>query len=395
MAPRWLHRLAFLILFVAGPAYGQNAKLKKAEKALARAEDSAALRKALGWIEDAKAHPKTRDLPKTWVVYGDIARILASEEDGPLKDPVAVALGAYDAAIGLDRDRAYAERILEGLGSLEGVLFERAVHAYEAREYADAWLAVQYLYEVHRQIRQVGRVDPAREQKGLELAVLTALKFNLLDQARKYHAELTESYRAPVGVSLALATALAEEEGAEAALAFLEPLVERSPDDAALLGAQLEQLFALERPEAVRTILEANADSVGKALGITVLHAEAWDRIGDLERSAKAYEAALRLGPEEQRVLRGFADVEIRRATAFEEAAKASRRWSERRKHREARDAAKQRAIELLQRSRQLDPEHLPSLEVLLDLFEQVGWDDREEVATLEAQVDALKAREE
>lgn len=400
MTPRWLVRLALIstLSLAAAPALAQEGKVKKAEKMLAKygGTDHVKLAKAWDAINTARTHEKSRDLPWTWVVLAEIdkAYLLDPEAEAPTGDPAAAAIEAYDTAIGKDPDKAFAERILEGVATIEGMERGKATEAYEAKLYEEAWPHLQNAIHAQKLIRQVGRLDLARESLTLKLAVLTAVKRNDLDGARKLHVQLLADHHAPTGTSLSLASAIAEEEGHEAALAFLAPLVEDDPDNAALLEARFEHMFALEQNEAIIQLLESYAESVGKALEITLLHASTWDRIGDLGHSAEAYARAMELGPTDQRVLRGYGDLELRRAIAFDQAAKATRKWRERKQHRKDRDEARQRAIQLFQASQDLDSEHLPTLELLLDLYKTVRWDDREEVQALEAKIDELRNEE-
>ncbi|MCA9570060.1 MAG: hypothetical protein KC656_19580, partial [Myxococcales bacterium] len=211
--------------------------------------------------------------------------------------------------------------------------------------------------------------------------------------ARNLHGELAQAHKVPTAISLSLATAIAEVEGDEPALAFLVPLSDANPDDADVMAARIEHLLALGKTEDVVGLLTQHEGSVGKALAITLVHARAWDRVQDLAKAADAYAKALELGPEDQEVLRGYADVELRRAAAFDLAAGATRKYKERKQHQADRDKARNHAIELLQTSRRVDPDHLPTLELLLDQYEAVKYDDKEEVQALEARIDELKSK--
>lgn len=397
MTSRWLACLALVstLTLVAAPAHAQEGKVKKAEKLLQKSAGTDEVKLAKAWdaINAARTHAKSRDLPWTWVVLAEVdhAYLAAPQLDAPTEDPGAAAIEAYDAAIGKDTDKAFSERILEGVLAVEGTERGMATEAYEAKLYDEAWPHLQTALHAQKLVRQVGRADVSREVQTLTFAVLTAVKRNQLDAARELHAQLVADHDAPTGTSIALSEAIADVEGDQAAVAFLTPLTEADPDDAALLGALFEHLFALEDTDTITGILETNSGSMGKALEITLLHAATWDRLGDLGRSADGYALAMELGPQDQRVLRGFGDLEIRRAIAFDQTARTTRRWRDKKQARQDRDDARQRAIQLFQASQELEATHLPTLELLLDLYKTVRWDDREEVNALEAKIDELR----
>jgi tetratricopeptide (TPR) repeat protein len=403
MPKRWIHRLSIatlaLGLVATSPALAQNGKIKKAEKMLVKYDgsDTVALAKALDAINKAKVHSKTRDLAHTWVVLGDVhtAYMMDDAAESPEPNPGRAAVDAYMAAVGKEGADAYAERILEAIAAIETDAMAAATEAYESKAYAEAWPALQTVMAAQKVSRQVGRTDVAREAGTLQVAILTAVKRNDLDAARALHDELLALDGVPSATSLALATAMADVDGSEAALAFLEPLSDADPDDAVLMQARIEHLFTLDRKDDVVALLEANKASVGKALAITLLHARAWDRAEDLGRSAEAYLNAQALGPEDLTVLRGYADVEMRRASAFDVSAKATRNWRERRDMRAARDNARNNAMELLREARVLDPDHLATLQLLREVYDDVRLRDREEIAALEEAIAKIEEKAE
>lgn len=402
MHKQWSARLSLILALTLGtlaasPAMAQNGKIKKAEKMLVKygGSDTVALAKALDAISAAKVHNKTRDLPLTWVVLGDVhmAYSLDDSAESPEPLPGKAAVEAYAVAVEKDDAKQYAERVLEAVARLESEAQALATEAYESKSYDTAWPALQTVLEAQKITRIIGRTDPARESAAMQLAILTAVKRNDLATARTMHDELAALDGVPSATSLALATAMADVDGPQAALDFLAPLSDVDPDDAVLMQARIEHLFTLGKVDDVTGLLTMNEGSVGKALAITLLHAAAWDRAEDLGKSAAAYGSAQELGPQDQRVLRGYADVEMRRATAFDLAASATRQWKERRDFRKGRDAARQHAMELLRESRIHDPGHLPTLELLREVYDDVKLRDREEIAALEEAIDTLKSK--
>lgn len=397
MIQRRLARFALLAALGLTAMPALAGKVEKAEKMLTKyaGTDHVALAKAYDAANQAKVDPKSRDAAFTWVVLAEVLKAYALDPDAesPAPDATVAALDAYDAAIGKDADKAYSERILEGVVALEGRKRGAATEAYEAKAYEEAWPHLEAVMKAHALLRQIGTVDASHEASALKLAILTAVKRNDLKVARNLHGELAQAHKVPTAISLSLATAIAEVEGDEPALAFLVPLSDANPDDADVMAARIEHLLALGKTEDVVGLLTQNEGSVGKALAITLVHARAWDRVQDLAKAADAYAKALELGPEDQEVLRGYADVELRRAAAFDLAAGATRKYKERKQHQADRDKARNHAIELLQTSRRVDPDHLPTLELLLDQYEAVKYDDKEEVQALEARIDELKSK--
>ncbi|MCA9572297.1 MAG: hypothetical protein KC656_30870, partial [Myxococcales bacterium] len=124
MIQRRLARFALLAALGLTAMPALAGKVEKAEKMLTKyaGTDHVALAKAYDAANQAKVDPKTRDAAFTWVVLAEVLKAYALDPDAesPAPDAAVAALDAYDAAIGKDADKAYSERILEGVVALEG-----------------------------------------------------------------------------------------------------------------------------------------------------------------------------------------------------------------------------------------------------------------------------------
>ena len=395
----WTRLIVLVALsFGSTQAFAQASKVKKAEKFYGKyhGSDAVALAKAWDAIQDARVHPKTRDDPKTWFLYGEIARAYATNPDldSPSKNPIMTALQAYDTAIKNGGKDLLAEPILEGVMTLEAMASTRAYEEYEDRSFDKAWASLRSVNKAHQIIRQIGRLDPGKEIESLRYATLTAIELGLLDEARESHDALVGLKGIRSATTLALSQALEEAEGAEKALEFLGPHSDADPADAALMKERFKLLTGLKNDDEIRELLVKHEALAKKAVGISLVLAEAWDALDDLGASQKSYAEALTLDGNNQDILRGYADVELRRARALNAAAEATRSYKERKKLRAERDEAHANAVKLLQTSRDLDPAHLPTLKKLHEAYEDTDLADPEEREALEQAIEELEAKE-
>lgn len=360
-------------------AAAQEAKVAKAQKFFDKySGDQATLDKARDAVLPARDHITTRDQANTWVLYADIVREYSLNRDfkSMWQDPALEALHAYDVAVGkVDRD-AFTERILEGVLTLESQANSRLVDAYERKDFEAAWKDIRPLIDAHGIVRQIGRLDPTREQAALQYATLTAMKLGKLGDAVQYHKDLDRIGGRKVGTTSALAEALAAQDAVKA-LEFVSEWSDASSADATLLETRFQLLMQLGKQDEIRTLLQKFAKDRGSAIAITLLHARTLDVMGDAAAASATYDLAKNLEPSNQDVLRGHADLLVRVAAA-EADPKLAR-------------PKRERAIALLEESRTLDGTDLPTLEKLYDLYVLVELKDKAKLAALEAKIAELK----
>jgi tetratricopeptide (TPR) repeat protein len=391
--PVWTGRIAGVFAIcalgtLAGPAFAQSGKVKKAEKMIAKFEDGKtnALAKAWDSLSAARVHPDTRDDALTWVLMAETAWAFAMDPDleAPMPDAWQSTYDAWDTAIAKGARDDYAERVVTGLVILESAANSKATNAYEGGRMDDAWVHMQRVLDTQALIRQAGTLDPAKEVAALKLGLVIATEVGALDDARDLHARLEESGGRRTGQTLTLARAIEGGEGLASAIDFLRPYVEADPDDATMFEALGRWLVEQEQADELTALLEANAGLVGNAPAITLVHAQLWQAIGELARSKAAYEAALKVDGRNQDVLRGYAGLMIAQGRDFAAQAAETKAWRERRALRTQRDEAFMRAMTLLQTSRELEPGHLETLTALREVYDEVELDDPEEIAALD-----------
>ncbi|MEZ4319247.1 MAG: hypothetical protein R3F61_17170 [Myxococcota bacterium] len=394
---RWLILLGTATLFAGSPAYAQAKKVEKAEKTLAKAKAGKPGLYAKAWdmLADAKEDPETRDDAKTWVLLAETAYQFVADPSlsSPVPEPWGVTWKAWDTAIGKGAGDQYAERALEGLATMEATASNQATNAYEAGRVKEAWDELQRAMRCQQLIRQVGTLDPARELASLKLALVVATELGKLDEARELHESLGKAGGARTGTTLAVARAIEDGEGVEAAATFLKPFAEASPDDATLFETYAGWLLELKRDDDVRALLTKHADQIGKAPAITLVHAQTWAALRDFPKATEAYEQALKVDGRNQDVLRGFADLSLAVGRDYGKQAAEANAFKERKSLRQKRDEALMKGMTLLQTSRELEPGHLPTLERLHEVYEEVELDDAEEIAALEQAIDAAREK--
>ena len=387
-----LRTAGLLALFALGtasaPAFAQAGKIKKAEKMLAKFDDgnAAALEKAWASLSDARVHPDTRDTPKTWVLLAETAWTYAMDPDltAPMPDAWQSTYDAWDTAIGKGAKDAYAERVVTGLAILESAANTQATNAYEGGRMDEAWVDMKRVLDTQSLIRQVGKLDPAKEVAALKLGLVIATEVGELDDARALHDQLDDVGGRRTGQTLTLARAIQKGENVQSAVDFLRPYVEADPDDATMFAALGGWLVEQEEPDKLKALLEANAELVGKAPAITLVHAQLWTAIDALDEAKEAYEAALKVDGRNQDVLRGYAALMVTRGRDFAAKAAETKAYKARKALRTERDESFMRAMTLLETSRELEPGHLQTLQQLREVYDEVELDDPEEIAALD-----------
>lgn len=389
--------LALGCLAFASPAFAQSGKVKKAEKMLAKYEagkNTSHLKKAWNALQDAREHPDTRDDARTWVRLAEVSgHYIESGEDGPNPDMWETAWKAWDTAIGKGAADDYAEPVIEALTTMETTQTAMGMNAFEGERYDDAWSSLEFALRCQSLIRQVGRLDPIREMSTVKLALLTAVALEDLDQARELHTSLADLGGRKTATTLAVARAIEAGEGPKSAEAFLAPWAKKGASDATLFGTWVGWLMELERQDDVRALLEENADQVGNAFGITLVHAQTWAELRDLDKAVAAYQQALTIDAKHQEVLRGFGHLSLAQGRDLAGQAKKARRWRDRKELRRRRDEAFMRSMALLQDSRSLEPDHLDTLVALREVFDEIDFDDKEEIAALEQAISKLEEK--
>ncbi len=393
---RWAGVFAILAcVSLPSVAAAQSGKVKKAEKMLGKFEGGKtnALEKAWDSLQAARVHPDTRDDPKTWVLLAETAWTYAMDPDleAPMPEPWTSTWEAWDTAIEKGAKDDYAERVITGLAILESAANTQATNAYEGGRMEDAWVHMQRVLDTQGLIRQVGRLDPAKEVAALKLGLVIATEVGDLDAARDLHAQLDEIGGRRTGQTLTLARAIEAGEGLQSAVDFLRPYVEEDPDDATMFEVFGSWLVEQDKKQPLTQLLEDNAELVGNAPAITLVHANLWAAVGDLERANEAFEAAMKVDGRNQAVLRGYADLMITQGRDAAARAADEKAWKARKALRTQRDESFMRAMTLLQTSRELEPGHLETLTKLREVYDEVELDDPEEVAALD---DAIKNAE-
>lgn len=381
-------------LLVTTPAWGQAGKVAKAEKLFAKHQAGAggALEKAWDAIGDAKSHPSTRDEASTWLVVAKLTEAWADVPNAPVKDVPTESLAAYDTVIGKDSAKAHTQPVLEAVMRIGNTELAMATNAFEGDRMEDA---VAHLVRVRKAWalgRQLGASDTNREIDTLRLSTLAAVETGDFDGATTFHAELDEAGGRRTGTTLAVSKALRKGRSPKDALAFLAPIADAHPDDAALLEARIALLTELGDTDGVRAVLDGNADQIGRAVGITLVHAKARAALEDWSAALDAYAKAYALDARHQEVLRGYAAAEMHRARDASAKAEATKKWAERKALRAEKVAAFEHARDLLQASRELEPGHLPTLERLREVYDEVETDDREEIQALDEAIREAKA---
>ncbi|MCB9673818.1 MAG: hypothetical protein H6737_01800 [Alphaproteobacteria bacterium] len=392
---RWLTILGAAALLYGAPARAQESKVLKAEKMIAKAEGGKPSMYLKAWdaLAAAKESPETRDDPHVWVLVAQTAWRFVEDESltSPVPEPWEVTLKAWDTAIGKGAADAYAEAVIEGLATMEAIESTHATNAYEGGRLDEAWVSLDRAARCQALIRQVGQVDPGRELGFVKLHLVVATELGKLDEARALHEALGKLGGRKAGTTLTLARAIAEREGVDAGLAFLKPFAEKVPDDAVMFETYADWLLEQKRDADLRALLEKNAEVVGKAPAITLVHAQLWTKLGDLAQANAAYEQALKVDGQNQEVLRGFADLALAIGRDHADQAAKEKAYKERKDLRSKRDEAFMKGMTLLQKSRELEPGHLPTLEKLHEVYMELEIDDPEEVAALESAIQDAK----
>ena len=391
---RWMIGFAVLL---ASPAIAQDKAVAKADKMVAKYEQgkTSALAKAWSLLSKAKEHPDTRDDPGVWVRVGDVARIYAEnpELESPIPDPWDAALTAYGAAATNHADAAQIEALLEGALMIESRRNNAAVNAFEAGDYKAAWSLLEYVLTAQTLVRQNGTLEPQREIAAHKLALLTAVELGKLDEAQLQHNALGALRALKTGTTLALCRAIEEAKGDEFALTFLVPFADAAPEDGAFFAERLRLLRELDRTDAIRELLIANADQLGRAPRITARIAQEWLALEDWNRAELAYAKAYELDPGDAEVLRTYASLRWRRTLALEAKAEKTRSSRKRREIRKQRDTMRDAVIGLLEASEQAGPDDVvATLELLLTVLKEWDIEDPEEIAAVESRLETARS---
>lgn len=390
---RWMIGIAVLL---ASPALAQDKTVAKADKMVAKYEQgkTTALAKAWSLLGKAKEHPDTRDDAGVWVRIGDVARTYAEnpELESPIPDPWDAALTAYRAAGSNNADAAQTEALLEGALIIESMRNNAAVNAFESGDHKEAWSLLEYVLTAQTLVRQNGKLEPQREIAAHKLALLTAVELGKLDEAQLQHNALGALKALKTGTTLALCRAIEEARGDEFALNFLVPFADAAPKDGAFFAERLRLLRELDRTDAIRELLIANADQLGRAPKVTARIAQEWLTLEDWNRAELAYAKAYELDPSNPLVLRNYASLRWRRTLALEAKAEKTRSSRKRRAVRKQRDTMREAVIGLLEASEEAGPDDaVPTLELLLTVLKEWDVDDPEEIAAVESRLETAR----
>lgn len=289
--------LLFAGLLIAAPAHAQNSQVKKARAAYDAYEggDKAALDDAREAIDRASVHKKTGDLVDVWVLKGRILSAQAVRDGAPTSEGLAAAVGTWSAAA---ERGATQEQLAEGLVKLLAATRLVVRDDLESKRFDDAWGKVEAAMKAHAVLTETGWSDPRVEVPLLQLAILSAVRSERIDAATSWFAAWRALDAFEASVAVQVASAIARTKDVDAAVAFLDPLLEERPLDSAMLTRVVELLVEAERPDEAKARLAtaAKAENAGSS-GSLLLFGSLQEQVGDDAAARTAYEAALELNP--------------------------------------------------------------------------------------------------
>ncbi|MCB9684062.1 MAG: hypothetical protein H6735_03340 [Alphaproteobacteria bacterium] len=325
----WLLAMALTAVATAGP-------VEKADKSLAAfgSGDAASLQVAVERADAAVA--KLPADPAAWGVQARVWLAVAThpgtvQVDG---DPLATSLAAFEKAVELKVSGAARAELEPKAGSLESTLLAALTNHVEGKQWSDAETGLGLAMRAHAVCDALGQADADRGTNLYALATRVHAQTGDLASAEADYALLLEARgRDDAGLAALVARKLVDGGKAEEALAFLQPIVERRPDDDRLLRATIEVLNGLGRQAEAIALIDRAADRLASSVSGAWLAAQLYDEAGQVTSARRMWDAVLAL--DEQHVDSHLALARSLLAQAGEEAAELDGESAARKPYRE------------------------------------------------------------
>ncbi|MCA9489077.1 MAG: hypothetical protein KC621_04125 [Myxococcales bacterium] len=287
----WLLVMALTAVASAGP-------VEKADKSLSAfgSGDTASLQVAVARADAAVA--KLPDDPAAWAVQARVWLAVAThpgtvQVDG---DPMATSLAAFEKAVELQVAGAARAALEPKAGSLESTLLAALTNHVEGKQWSDAEAGLGLAMRAHGVCEALGQEDADRSTNLYALATRVHAQTGDLAAAEGDYAHLVELRgRDDAGLAALVARKRVDAGQAEQALAFLEPIVERRPDDDRLLRATIEVLSGLERQAEAIALIDRAADRLATSVSGAWLAAQLYDEAGQVTSARRMWDAVLEL----------------------------------------------------------------------------------------------------
>lgn len=283
--------LALTTLATAGP-------VEKADKALTAFEggDPAQLEVAVARADAAVG--KLPDDPAAWGVRARVWLAAATHPDnaGAGSDPMEQALQSFEKAVELGVSGAARAALEPEAGSLESTLLATLTNDVEGKQWSDAEQVLARVLRAHAACDALGQADPERSGDLYALATRVHAQAGDLDLAQKDYAEVFRlRNRDDTGLAAMVGRKLGEAGQVDAALAFLEPVADRRPDDDRLLRTTVELLAEADRAEEALQRIDAASGRLATSVSGAWLAATLYDSIGQVTSARRMWETVLGL----------------------------------------------------------------------------------------------------
>jgi tetratricopeptide (TPR) repeat protein len=368
--------MCVVLLLASSVALASPGKLKKADKLWDRfgSGDREALAEARESVDAAIAHPKVEGDPMAWALRGRIYLAFLTNADLPRPevDVAGIALSSLEKAHEL-RGVGLGEDVL----ALEASVVSQLMNHVEAKRWDDAEHHLELALRARELGQQVASRDEQREVEVRSLGVRVAAAGGDLDAAREHFYALLDLGRVDTGLAGLIARKLADAGDAEGALAFLDPLMAKVPDDERLLRTQIDLLLEQDRASEAVVRIDRAREQLSTSVSGAFLIAELYEQAGDIQQARSAWEHVLTLDERHQSSLLALGaslvdEAEQVRASLEEEEDAEARPLSRQQVARLEADLADlwARAEEHLRAAHEVDRQSAPVLEALVALYE-------------------------
>lgn len=362
-----------LSLALAPAAHAQNSQVKKAEAAL----EASDLEAAKAAVDKASVHKKTGEKGSIWVLKGRVYTSIALEGGIPGPDAINDAVSAWEGAVQRGAGKgAISEDVTRILAATTLVLRDDL----ESKRNDDAWSRVDAAMRGRTLLENVGWEDERIEIPLLQLAILTAVRADKLDEAKSWFTDWRQMDAFEPAVAVQVAGGIAASGDVDGAVAFLEPLLQDRPTDPAMLTKVVEIFLEADRADSAhaRVTIASKTKDAGTAAGSLVL-GHLFQMVGDDVASRSAYETALERNSEAQEAWLPLSQLLLASARALEEnIASGALRRAQKSEARTQRDADLDTAAALLEKASDAAGglPHKDVLKTMVDVYDALGRDE-------------------
>ncbi len=288
-----MKRLMMLMLAVTitFAAFAQSKNVNKANTAFTKKEYT----EAIGFIEPALQHDKTKDKGRTWYIRGQIFGEIALSEEESVKsidaDALQKAVDSYKKVMELENEGSNYHGLAQiNLNQLFGGVMNKGVEAFQNEEFESAMMIFD----------QYSKIKP-NDTTGFIYAALMAQQLErYADVVKYYEGAFNLDYYTVSGLNSVIYYELNELENPEKAMEFTKVAIDKFPEDTNFKKTAIDILIKMDKiDEAIANLKVAIEEEPENSTLYTNLGL-LYDSQDNFEAATEQYEKALAINPTER-----------------------------------------------------------------------------------------------